>query len=194
MLSLFPVYADVVLKFSGSSCFKLFCLDLINWICFYTMPYSKPSYRDITSFSFNYVDFPSLSCKSSAINSFNSLQSLKLSGNSYFSNFTQKSFAESVLKSSHNLFTLKTTSTQNSCFLPGTHKSSVPSALVKNVSSFSSNSDNSLVYRACLAIYKANCNPKSNLELDHSKSHILTVSVKPAIPMSVSNFCVSHTL
>ena len=30
--------------------------------------------------------------------------------------------------------------------------------------------------------------------MDHSKSHILPVSVKPAIPMSVSSFCVSSTL
>ena len=46
-------------------------------------------------------------------------------------------------------------------------------------------------------LFKTNSNPKSNLVLkDHSKSHILPVSAKPAIPrsMSVSNFCVSSTL
>ena len=60
---------------------------------------------------------------------------------------------------------------------------------------FSSNSDNSLVSRASLAIYKANSDSKSNLVLkDHSKSHILPVPAKPAIPMSVSNFCVSSKL
>ena len=37
----------------------------------YTMGYSNPSYRDITSFSFNYADFSPLSSKSSAFNSFN---------------------------------------------------------------------------------------------------------------------------
>ena len=160
----------------------------------YTVAYSKPSYRDITSFSFNYADFPPLSSKSSAINSFNSLQSSKFSSKPNFSMFTQKSFAESVLKSNHSLFPLGTTSTQNSCFSPSAHKSSVASAPVKIVSSFSSNSNNSLVSRACLAICKANSNPKSNLVLkDHSKFHILPVSVftsfsilpvsvKPAIP------------
>ena len=113
----------------------------------YTMAYSKPSYRDITSFSFNYTDFPPLSSKSCVVNSFNSLQSSKLSGNSNFSTFTQKSFAESVFKSSHSLFPLGTAFTQNSCFSPVAHKSSVASAPVKSVSSFSSNSDNSLVSR-----------------------------------------------
>ena len=46
-------------------------------------------------------------------------------------------------------------------------------------------------------LFKTNSNTKSNLVLkDHSKSHILPVSAKPAIPrsMSVSNFCVSSTL
>ena len=76
----------------------------------------------------------------------------------------------------HSLFQLGTTSTQNSCFLPGAIKSSVASALVKNVPSFSSNSDKSLASRACLAIFKENSNHKSNLVLkDHSRSHILTV-------------------
>ena len=60
---------------------------------------------------------------------------------------------------------------------------------------FCSNSVNILVSRASLAIHKANSNSKSNLVLkDHSKSHILPVPVKPAIPMSVSNFCVSSKL
>ena len=132
--------------------------------------------------------------KALLINSFNSLQSSKFSSKPNFSMFTQKSFAESVLKSNHSLFPLGTTSTQNSCFSPSAHKSSVTSAPVKIVSSFSSNSNNSLVSRACLAICKANSNPKSNLVLkDHSKFHILPVSVftsfsilpvsvKPAIP------------
>ena len=35
----------------------------------YMVAYSKPSYRDVTSFSFNYADFPPLSSKNSAINS-----------------------------------------------------------------------------------------------------------------------------
>ena len=114
-------------------------------------------------FSFNYTDFPPLSSKSSTVNS---LQSSKLCSNSNFS--TQKSFAESVLKSSHTLFLLETTSTQNSCFSPSAHKSTVASAPVKNVSSFSSNSDNSLGSKACLAICKANSSPKFNLALkDH---------------------------
>ena len=76
-------------------------------------------------------------------------------------------------------------------FSPTAHKSSVASAPVNNVSSFSSNSDNSLVSRACLAIYKANSISKSNLVLkDHSKSNILPGSIKAAIPVSVSNFYV----
>ena len=156
------------------------------------MAYSKPSFRDITSFSFNYPDFPPLSSKSSTVNSFNSLQSSKLCSNSNFS--TQKSFAESVLKSNHTLFPLETTSTENSCFSPSAYKCTVASAPVKNVSSFSSNSDNSLGTRACLAICKANSNPKSNLALkDHSKFHFLPVFIKPAKPMFVSNSCVSYT-
>ena len=82
----------------------------------------------------------------------------------------------------HSRFLLGKTSAQNSCFSPSAHKSSVTSAPVKNVSSFSSNSANSLCSRACLAICKANSNPKSNLVLkDNSKSHILPVFVKPAI-------------
>ena len=154
---------------------------------FFRVAYSKPSYRDITSFSFNYADFPSLSSKSSTVNSFNSLQSSKLSSNFNFS--TQKSFAEYVLKSNHTLFPLGTTSTQNSYFSPSAHKSSFASAPVKNVSSFSSNSGNSLGSRACHPICKTNFNPKSNLVLnDHSKSHTLPVSVKLAIPNTVSNF------
>ena len=147
-------------------------------------PYFKLSYRDITSFSFSFADFPPLSSKSSTVNSFNSLQSSKFSSNSNFS--TQKSFAECVLKSNHSRFLLGTNSTQNSCFSPSAHKSSVASAPVKNVSSFSSNSANSLCSRACVAICKANSNPKSNLLLkDHSKSHILLVSVKPGLPVSM---------
>ena len=174
---------------------ELLAKEIINFYNHskYTVAYSKPSFRDITSFTFNYADFPPLSSESSTVNSFNSLQSSKLSSNSGFS--TQKSFAESVLKSNHTLFPLGTTSTQNSCFSPSAHKSSVASAPVKNVSYFSSNSDNSLGSRTCLAICKANSNPKSNFVLkDHSKSHILPVFVKFAIPMSVSNFCVSSTL
>ena len=157
------------------------------------MAYSKPSYRYITSFSFNDPDFPPLSSKSSTGNSFNSLQSSKLCSDSNFS--TQKSFVESVLKSNHTLFPLETTSTQNSCFSPSAHKSTVASAPVKIFSYFSSNSDNSLGSRACLAICKTNSNPKSNLALkDNSKFHFLPVSIKPAKPMSVCNSCVSSTL
>ena len=148
----------------------------------YRVAYSKPSYTDITSFSCNYADFPPLSSKSSIINYFNSLKSSKLSSNSNFS--VQKSFAESVLKSSHILFLLRTTSTQISCFSPSAHNSSVTSAPVKIVSSFSSNLDNILGSRSCHAICKANSNPKSNLVFkDHSKSHILAVSIKLAIPV-----------
>ena len=77
----------------------------------------------------------------------------------------------------------------------GESLSTVASAPVKNASSFSSKSDNSLGSRACLAICKANSNPKFNLALkDHSKFHFLPVSIKPAKPMSVSNSCVSSTL
>ena len=95
----------------------------------------------------------------------------------------------------HTLFPLESSSTQNYCFSPGAHKSTVASAPVKNVSSLSSNSDNSLGSRACLAICNANSNPKSNLPLkDHSKFHFLPVSIKPTIPMSVSNSCASSTL
>ena len=108
----------------------------------YTVIYSKPSYRDITSFSFNFADFPPLSSKNSTVNSLNSLQSSKLSSNYNFS--TQKSFAESVLKSNHSLFPLGTTSTQNYYFSPSAHKSSVASVPVRNVSYFSSNSNNSI--------------------------------------------------
>ena len=154
---------------------ELLAKEIINFYynSKYTVGYSKPLYRDITSFSFNYADFPPLSSKISTVNSFNSLESSMLSSNSNFS--TQQSFAESVLKSNHTLFPLGTTSTLNSCFSSKAHKSSVASAPVKNISSFSSNSDNSLGSRACLAICKANSNPNS-------------------IPMSVSNFCVSSTL
>ena len=148
---------------------ELLAKEIINFYYHskYTVAYSKPSYRDITSFSFNYTDFPPLSFKSSTANSFNSLQSSKLCSNSNFS--TQKSFAESVLKSNHILFPLEATSTQNSCFSPSARKSTVASAPVKNVSPFPSNSDNSLGFRVCIAICKANPNPKSNLALtDHS--------------------------
>ena len=127
------------------------------------MAYSKSSYRDITSFSYNFEDFPPLSSQSSDVNSFNSLQSSKLSSNSNFS--TQKSFSESVLKSNHFRFLLGKTSTQNYCFCPSAHNSIVTSAPVKNVSFFSSNSANSLCSRAYLAICNANSNPKSNLVL-----------------------------
>ena len=157
----------------------------------YMVAYSKPSYRDITSFSYNFTDFPPLYSQSSTVNSFNSLQSSKLTSNSNFS--TQKSFAKSVLKSNNSRFLLGKTSTQNSCFSPSAHKSSVTSSPVKNVSS--SNSADSFCFRACLAICKANSNPTSYLELkDNSKSRILPVSVKPAIPVCVSNFCISSTL
>ena len=99
------------------------------------------------------------------------------------------------MKSNHILFPLETTSTQNSSFSPSSYKSTVVSAPVKNVSSLSSNSDNSLGSRACLAVCKANSNPKSNLALkDDSKFYFFPVSIKPAIPMSVSNSCVSSTL
>ena len=157
------------------------------------MAYSKPSYRDITSFSYNFADFPPLSSQSSTVNSSNSLQSSKLSSNSNFSN--RKYFADSVLKCYHSRFLLGKTSAQDSCFSPSAHKSSVTSVPVKNFSSFSSNSANSLCSRACLAICNANSNPKSNLFLkNNSKSHILPVSIKSAIPVSLSNFCVSSTL
>ena len=67
--------------------------------------------------------------------------------------------------------------------------SNVVSASVKNVSYFSSNWDNGLVSRASVASSKANSNSKSNSVLqDHSKSHILPVS------LSASNFYVSSTL
>ena len=146
---------------------ELLAKEIINFYCHskYRVAYSKPSYMEITSFSFNYADFPPLSSKSSTVNSFNSLQSSKLSSNANFS--AQKSFAESVLKSSHILFPLRTTFTQISCFSPSAHKSS----------------GNSLGSRSCHAICKANSNPKSNLVLkDHSKSHISLVSIKLAIP------------
>ena len=162
---------------------ELMAKEIINFYCHskYRVAYSKPSYMEITSFSFNYADFPPLSSKSSTINSFNSLQSSKLSSNSNFS--AQKSFAESVLKSSHILLPLRTTFTQIFCFSPSAHKCSVASAPIKNVSSFSSNLGNSLGSRSCHAICKANSNPKSNLVLkDHSKSHISLVSIKLAIP------------
>ena len=116
----------------------------------YTVAYSKPLYWDITSVSFNYADFPPLSSKSSTVNSFNSLQSLKLFRNSNFATFTQNCFAESVLKSNNSLFPLGTTSSQNSYFSPNPHKSSVASAPGKNDSSFSFNLDNSLVSRTSL--------------------------------------------
>ena len=128
----------------------------------YMVAYSKLSYRDITSLSFNYADFPPLSSKTFTVNS---RQSSKLSRNSNFSTFTQKFVAKSVVKSNNSLFPLGTTSTQNSYFSHIAHKTSDASALVKNASSFSSNSDNSLVSRASLAICKANSNPQSNVVL-----------------------------
>ena len=66
---------------------ELLTKESINFYLYhskYTVAHSKPSYRDITSF--------------------NSLQSSKLSSNSNFSTFTQKAFAESVLKSNHSLY------------------------------------------------------------------------------------------
>ena len=82
----------------------------------YMFAYSKPSYRNIISFSFNFTDFPPPPSQDSTVNSFNSLQSSKLSSSSNFS--TQKSFAKFVLKSNHSRFHIGTTSTQNSCFSP----------------------------------------------------------------------------
>ena len=159
------------------------------------MAYSKFSYKDITSFSFNYVHFSPHFSKSSNLNYINSLKSSKLSSDCNFSTFTLKYFAESVLKSNHSPFTLGSTLIQNSCFSPSAHTSSVASAPVKNVSSFSSNSDNSLVSRTCLTNCKPNSNLKSNLMVkDHSKSRILRAFVKPAIPMYGSNCCVSSTV
>ena len=74
-------------------------------------------------------------------------------------------------------------------------KSSVASAPAKNIPSFSFNSDNNLISKACLAICQPNSNSKCNLVLkEHTKSHILPVSIKFAIPMSLSNFCDSSTL
>ena len=50
----------------------------------YTVVFSKFSYGDITSFSFNNADFPPLSSKSSTVNSLISIQSPKLSSKSIF--------------------------------------------------------------------------------------------------------------
>ena len=60
---------------------ELLAKEIINFYYHskYTVAYSKPSYRDITSFSFNYADFPPPSSKISAVNYFNSLQSSKQS-------------------------------------------------------------------------------------------------------------------
>ena len=157
--------------------------------------HSKPSYKGITSFSFNYADFPFLSSKSSAFNSYNFLQSSKLSNNSIFSNFAPNSFAESVLKSNHHLFPLETTSTQNSSFLPSAHKVIVGSAPVKNASFFFLiQMIYFLISRAYVATYMKNCNPKYNLGIDRSKLYISPVSFKTAIPVSVSNFRIPPTL
>ena len=106
------------------------------------MAYSKPPYRDITSFSFNYADFPPVSSKSSALDS---LQSSETSSNPNFPIFTKRSFAKSVLKSNNSHFPLGTTSIQNSCFSPSAHNYCVGSAPVKKFLSLSSNFDNSLV-------------------------------------------------
>ena len=84
----------------------------------YTVAYSKPSYRDITSFSYNFADFPPLSSQSSTVNSFNSLQSSKLSSNSNFS--TQKPLLSLFWSPINSRFLLGTNSTQNSCFSPST--------------------------------------------------------------------------
>ena len=66
---------------------------------------------------------------SSAVNSFNSLQS----SNSNSSTSIQMFFADSLLKSKNSFFPLRTTSTQNPCFSPDANKSSVASASVINV-------------------------------------------------------------
>ena len=110
--------------------------------------------REINTFIFNNAKVPPLSSKSSAVNSFNCLQPAKLSSNSNFSHFTRKSFAESVLKSNNSLVSLGTFSTQSSCFIPNAYKFSVASVPVKNVLSFSSNSDNTFASRAYVVICK----------------------------------------
>ena len=80
-------------------------------------------------------------------------------------------------------------------FTVNSFKSSVASGPVKNLPSFSFNSDNSLISKACLAICKPNLNSKCNLVLkDHTEPHILPVFIKFAISKSLSNFCVSSTL
>ena len=88
--------------------------------------YNDPHFIQ-TSFSFNNADFLPLSSKSSLVNSFDSLQFWKL--NSNFSTLL-KSLLPSLLKSNNSLLPLGTSSTQNSCFSPNTHKSSVASAPV----------------------------------------------------------------
>ena len=56
---------------------KLSAKEIINFYYHskYTVAYSKTLYTDITSLSFNYADFPSLSSKSFTVNSFNYLNS-----------------------------------------------------------------------------------------------------------------------
>ena len=51
---------------------ELLAKEMINFYYHseHTVDFSKPSYRDITSFSFNYADFPLLSSINSAINFF----------------------------------------------------------------------------------------------------------------------------
>ena len=80
---------------------ELLAKDIIDFFYHskYMLAYSKPSYRNIISFSFNFAPLPS---QDSTVNSFNSLQSSKLSSSSNFS--TQKSFAKSVLNSNHSRF------------------------------------------------------------------------------------------
>ena len=86
---------------------ELLAKEVINFYYHskYLVAYSKPSYKDITSFLFSDADFPPVSSKSSTVNSFDSLQSSRLSSNSNFSTFTQN----------NPLFPLGTTSTKNSC-------------------------------------------------------------------------------
>ena len=90
---------------------------------------------------------------------------MKLSSNSNFSTFTQNDLAKSVLKSNNSVLPLGTFSTQNSYFSLSTHNSSAASALAKNVSSFSFNSDNSFLLIALILelLFESNSNPKSNL-------------------------------
>ena len=58
----------------------------------YAVAYSKPPYRSITSFSCNCADFPPLSSQNSTVNSFNFVQTSKLSSNTNFSTLTTFQF------------------------------------------------------------------------------------------------------